>query len=267
MSSPEWGPSDAVGAYDAVVTQVTTGGRDSKVAWKVVNSSVLGQFRVERSDDGGRTWQERGTCSGTPLSLLADPSDPDRVHVSFSRSDKSGLYTTDDGGASWRVLYQGHGYNAMAVDPGKASRLWLGGSDGLFRSDDGGVTVTKVAGGLVSAIEIDGSRLLVGGNGIRISTDGGHTFRTADTGGLPTHVTDLQRVGQALYAASGRYTSSGLLKNGRGVLRSTDGGLTWDNISTGLECTDATSLAADLNGKALYVGTVNSGVHRLDLRN
>lgn len=266
VSSPEWGPSDAVGAYDDVVTQVTAGGKGSGVAWKVVNSSVLGQFHVERSYDGGRTWQERGTYSGTPLSLLADPADGDRVYVSFSRSGKSGLYTTDDGGVSWRVLYQDHGYGALAADPAKAGRLWLGGSDGLFRSDDGGLTVTKVADGLVSTIEPDGGRLLVGGNGIRLSTDGGRTFRAADTGGLPTRVTDLQRVGQVLYAASGRFTSSGLLKNGRGVLRSTDGGLTWDNISGGLECTDAVSLAADPNGKALYVGTVNGGVHRLDLR-
>ncbi|MPY32941.1 S8 family serine peptidase [Streptomyces adustus] len=266
VSSPEWGPSDAPGAYDSVVTQVTSGGKGSKVAWKVVNSSVTGEFHVERSDDGGRTWQERGTYSGAPLSLLADPADADRVYVSFSRFDKSGLYTTDDGGSSWRVLYQSRGYSALAADPAKSGRLWLGGPDGLFRSDDGGATVTKVADGLVSAIELDGSRLLVGGNGIRLSTDAGRTFRTADTGGLPTRVMDLQRVGRTLYAASGRYSSSGLLKNGRGVLRSTDGGVTWDNISGGLECTDVTSLAADPNGKTLYVGTVNGGVHRLDLR-
>src|SRR5262249_48075746 len=52
--------------------------------------------------------------------------------------------------------------------------------------DDGGATVTKVLDGRASAIALDGSRLVVGGDTVRISTDGGRTFTTRDTrGGAP----------------------------------------------------------------------------------
>ncbi|WP_206969835.1 hypothetical protein [Streptomyces beijiangensis] len=52
-------------------------------------------------------------------------------------------------------------------------------------------------------------------------------------------------------------------RGGRGVLRSTDGGRSWHNVSTGLQNTNATSLAAA--GGWLYVGTVQGGVHRMKL--
>jgi photosystem II stability/assembly factor-like uncharacterized protein len=71
------------------------------------------------------------------------------------------------------------------------------------------------------------------------------------------------QVGSTLYAATSSYWESALPRGGRGVLRSTDGGRSWQNISTGLQNLNVTSLAAD--GGRLYVGTVQGGVHRLKL--
>lgn len=128
------------------------------------------------------------------------------------------------------------------------------------------MTVTKVTDGPVTAIALDGRRLVIGGDSVRVSTDGGRTFRTADTGTLAIHVSDLLRVKDTWYAATTGSGASGLLQGGRGVLRSTDGGRSWQNISSGLQNTDTTKLAASPDGRSLYVGTVDGGVHRLDLR-
>ncbi|MGW6394199.1 hypothetical protein ACWFR1_27705 [Streptomyces sp. NPDC055103] len=49
------------------------------------------------------------------------------------------------------------------------------------------------------------------------------------------------------------------------MLRSTDGGLTWRNISRGMPNTDALSLAASADGRYLVAGVDQGGVHRLEL--
>ena len=56
------------------------------------------------------------------------------------------------GGATWKVLHQSRIYDTLVADPGRRGRMWLGAADGLYRSDDGGATVTKVTDGPVGAI-------------------------------------------------------------------------------------------------------------------
>lgn len=266
VAGPEWGASGGEGTVGNAVPLLAVDPRHPAVVWKV-RTSAFGSFDVDRSADHGATWTTMSSYSEVPTALLVDPADSDRVYVSFKRLSGPGLYTTTDGGKTWRVLHHDTAFTSLAGDPRDPRRLWLGAADGLYRSDDGGVTVTKVAEGLVSAIERDGSRLIVGGDGVRVSSDGGKSFRTADVGGLPTRVSDVLRAGGALYAATTPYRANGLLKSGRGVLRSTDNGRTWTNVSSGLQDTDATKLAAGPDGHTLYVGTVDGGVHRMRIPN
>ncbi|GGT44484.1 S8 family serine peptidase [Streptomyces atratus] len=265
VASPEWGQSGGEGRRGVTVPQLAVSAKDPKVIWKV-RRTAFGSFTVERSGNGGATWEKRGSSAEVPTALLVHPADPNRVMVSFRSLLGQGLFATSDGGATWKNLYHERSFDTIAGDPANPLRLWLGNTAGLYRSDDGGVTVTKVADGPVTAIDLDGRRLVVGGESIRVSTDGGRTFRTADTGALAIHVSDLLQVEDTLYAATTRSGASGLLQGGRGVLRSTDHGLSWHNISTGLQNTDTTKLAASPDGRMLYVGTVDGGVHRLDLR-
>ncbi|WP_406841646.1 S8 family serine peptidase (plasmid) [Streptomyces sp. AHU1] len=260
----EWGRSGGEGHTGVGVPKVAISASRPTTVWRVTTLAD-GTFTVDRSEDAGRTWQVRGQYAQKPLALTVDATDPDRVYVAFVNIDHVGLYTTDNGGASWHTRYHKTSFTVLAADPGKPGQLWLGNENGLYHSDDAGVTVSKVADGPVYSITSDGSRLLLGGDGIRVSADHGRTFRTADTGGLPAHIFDVVRAGRALYAASGPYSTSGLIKNGRGVLRSDDNGLTWRNVSAGLQCSDVVSLAAAPDGTALYAGTVNGGVHRLAL--
>ncbi|MFJ6940470.1 S8 family serine peptidase [Streptomyces sp. NPDC101132] len=265
VAGPEWGRSGAEGMTGRHTSHLAVSPRDTRVVWQV-RRTATGLFEVSRSTDAGRSWKVKGTSSEVPTSILVHPADPDRVSVGFRSILGDGLFATTDGGRTWKNLFHERSFDALAGDPRDPRRLWLGNASGLYRSDDGGVTKTKVADGPVSAIATDGRRLVVGGTSVRVSTDGGRTFRTADTGPLALHVSDLLRVGDVLYAATAGSRASGLVQGGRGVLRSTDNGLTWENISTGLQNTDTTELAASPDGRALYVGTVDGGVHRLKLR-
>ncbi|WP_078944673.1 S8 family serine peptidase [Streptomyces flavochromogenes] len=265
VAGPEWGQSGAEGRTGLLTSHIAVSPKDTKVVWQV-RRTATGLFEVSRSGDAGRTRQVKGTSSEVPTSLLVHPADPNRVAISFRSIFGDGLFATSDGGKTWKNLFHERSFDAMAGDPRDPRRLWLGNASGLYRSDDGGVTKTKVAEGPVSAIVMDGRRLVVGGSSVRISTDDGKTFRTADTGPLAVHVADLLRVGGALYAATAGSKESGLVQGGRGVLRSTDNGLTWENISSGLQNTDTTRLAAAPDGRTLYVGSVDGGVHRLKLR-
>lgn len=265
VASPEWGAGEHEGTTGTQVSAIQAYARDSRIVWRTFES--LAGLSVQKSTDGGRSWQEKGQLDGSALALLVDPRDPDRVAVSYARPDGVGVYTTTDGGAHWKGLHQQDRFRALAADPGKRGRIWLGGYGGLFYSDDFGRTLTKAADGEVSALGTDGSRLIVGGTTLRWSSDGGRTFHTADTGGLRIQVSGVVEAGAALYAGTtGRWVIGEVPYGARGVLKSTDGGRTWRNVSGTLQNTDVLSLAAGPDGRSLYVGTRLGGVHRLTLR-
>ncbi|MEU3862820.1 S8 family serine peptidase [Streptomyces sp. NPDC028722] len=263
VSGAEWGTTGGEGMIGVETRLLQASAKDSRVVWRV-RTGAWDDFHLERSGDAGATWQEKGASNGSVYALTVHPADPDRVYVSYSNLLGRGLFSTEDGGATWKNLLHGRTYfTAVAGDPKNPDRLWLGAPDGLYRSDNAGDDITKVAEGRVDTIEFTGRKILTGGDSIRVSTDGGKTFRRADTGRLSLRVADIQAVGETLYAATTGYWDVALPRGGRGVLRSTDGGRSWHNISTGLQNLSATSLATA--GGWLYVGTVEGGVHRLKL--
>jgi photosystem II stability/assembly factor-like uncharacterized protein len=135
-----------------------------------VRSSSFGDG-VYRSDDGGTTWRKMGLEGSRHVGrILIHPQDPDVVFVAamgslWGPNPERGLFRTTDGGASWtQVLGMSDqtGVVEVQMDPRnpdvlfaatfqRERRQWsmLGGGreGGLFRSEDGGESWTRVEGG------------------------------------------------------------------------------------------------------------------------
>ncbi|MGW0435811.1 S8 family serine peptidase [Micromonospora sp. NPDC003197] len=266
----EWGSSAGEGRVGHTVRGLAAAPDDPRTVWKLYMNGFYGT-RLVRSNDAGDTWSDVLQSDLTPSGLLVHPADPRQLFISYRDIKGAGLFVTRDGGTSWKKIDHRAMYTAMAGDPQNPKRVWLGDQTGLWRSDDGGVTRVKVLDGPVTAIHLDGRRMVVGGAEIRVSTDGGRRFTTAHQlgagqHGLPMRVSQVIEVGGVLYAGTTAYSEAGLLKGGRGVLFSVDGGRSWLNMGGGLPDPSVRSLAASPDGRWLFAGTESGGVYRLPIR-
>jgi photosystem II stability/assembly factor-like uncharacterized protein len=151
--------------------------------WVSQGTSWFGQL-IQRSDDGGRTWEpvgnqfayEGGTGThlwydGTPhpwefarvWHLEPSLTDPDTVYAGV---EDAGLFRTSDGGRSWHELpglrrhesaggwQPGAGglcLHTILLDPSNPARLFIAiSSAGAFRSDDAGAAWKPINRGLRS---------------------------------------------------------------------------------------------------------------------
>ncbi|MER7177353.1 S8 family serine peptidase [Streptomyces mesophilus] len=258
-AEPDWGQGEFEGSTGAGFPLMQASG---KTVWRVLDG--LFGSSLQRSTDGGTTWEDRGQLDGDLTSLLVDAEDPDKVTVGYANRRAGGVYTTTDGGENWASYNHKLYVGALAQKPG-SDRLWLGGPLGLWYSDDGGRTLKKADDKETTAIAFEGSRIIAGGPDLRHSSDGGRTFRTGDSGGLRMKVSDIVEIDGDLYAGTQSRWDWGNPFGGRGVLKSEDGGRTWDSLARGMQNTDVQSLVADPSGKALYAGTYEGGVLRLTL--
>jgi photosystem II stability/assembly factor-like uncharacterized protein len=132
-------------------------------------SITFGGTGVFRSDDGGETWKRRGLgASGTTGRIVTHPTDPRTIYVAaggdlFNPGGDRGIYRSTTGGASWkRVLAPETPFTGgadLVMDPSNPDRLYAamwdhrrepdvrtygGVGSGLFRTDDGGDTWTRL---------------------------------------------------------------------------------------------------------------------------
>ncbi|WP_162605240.1 S8 family serine peptidase [Jiangella ureilytica] len=264
----EWGLSGYEAYVGTRIGQLAVDPQDPQTVWKI-RKDALSQFWVYRSGDGGREWELRGRTYEVPLDLVVGTADSGTVAVSFWSLGGTGLYVTRDGGTVWRKFFHDQLFWSVATDPATPERLWLASDDGLYRSDDFGITAEKVVDGRYTTVAVHGDRVIAAGPAIRVSDDGGATWHDADTGGLPMLVGDLvvsPSDPDVWYAATGSFDANGLIKGGRGVLRSTDGGRSWTNVSGGLQNLSVVSLEISPDGRWLYAGTQLGGVHRVRTR-
>lgn len=167
-----------------------------------------------RSVDGGASWTRR--VSGLPhanvRAIAAHPTQADTVYAALgpSGSTPGGVYVSTNGGGAWGLVDTGlpqdtssntgftSGFEAVAIDPGDAGRLftadtsWL--SRGVYRSVNGGAW-TKANAGNPS------------------------TFYPA--GFSPNVLTVSSHDGDVLFAG-----------NSESVTRSVDGGATWSDVTS-----------------------------------
>src|SRR5579859_7176251 len=183
---------------------------------------------VWKSDDYGRTWlpifDDQPTQSIGAIAVA--PSDPNIVYVAsgegLQRPDLSvgnGIYKSTDAGKTWTHLglREGQQIPALAVDPSNPNRLFaavLGhpygpnAERGIFRSEDGGQTWTKVL------------------------------YKDDRTGGSSVVIDPKDP--KVVYASLWQETlgpwedKNSYSGTGGGLFKSTDGGATWKQLTDGL---------------------------------
>jgi photosystem II stability/assembly factor-like uncharacterized protein len=187
-------------------------------------SLSYGGSGVYRSTDRAQTWQQVGLENTHRVSeIVVHPTNPNVIFVAatghlFSPGGDRGLYRSTDGGNTWQLILAGDtpttGASDIAINPANPQRMYVtmwdhlrqpnlrtygGIGSGIYRSDDGGNTWTRlgVAHGLPApgpnigrigialapsnpsqlyAIYIDASGDFAGDGGFFVSTNGGDTW-------------------------------------------------------------------------------------------
>ncbi len=183
------------------------------------------------------TWEQLPFApAGDVLDLATSAADPDRV---YAVSSVNGVYRSDDGGASWspldteitHVLAQAL---ALRDDPD----VVLHSSGPLYRSDNGGyrweptgLGTTETSGYVRGLVELDDGVLAVDGSSVIYrSTDGGLSWSTWSRPDFGRHSNPYELDEDHFFLqASGDVVL--VARQGRGVWRSADRGLTWDPVT------------------------------------
>lgn len=219
-------------------------------------STLRGTFKT--SD--GTHWLPILPVSTTALAV--DPRTPSVVYVADRDDDGWGgvVWRSADGGQTWEAPVPLPGIDSprrLAVDA-EGTVYLIDSYKAVAISRDGGTTWTRaeVEHPLTHALAVDGSRpgrLCAGAyRGVQCSTDGGATWTfLAFGGGDADEAADVNAIAfhpdEAALIFAGTYES--------GLLRTRDGGQSWERIDTGLPAGAMRSLAVDARTGVVFVGT------------
>jgi uncharacterized protein (TIGR03437 family) len=257
---------------------------------------VATAFGPYKSIDSGATWVQLFATVNNPLlsnrlnadAIAVDPLDPSTVY--FVRGP-SGFYKSTDGGQSWSATLT-LGYTlggdenhpqALAIDPVKTNVIYsvaypTSGGPVILKSTDAGATFAPTThlpapsddpsqdGVSVAAITMDPSH-----SGVLYAVGADYVFKTTDFGNTWTQIASEKTTGaeitsvyvdpshgQTLYAVSNP-GSCGPKFFICGLLKTSDGGNTWNQLS-GLPSNNVFSVAIEPNSGAIYVDATVTGL-------
>lgn len=231
-----------------------------------------------KSVDGAQTFveQNNGLNNTNIGSIVLHPEAVDRVYVVTS----TGVFVSRDGANTWTAWNQGDDFTQsqqfqdLVVLPGDPETVLLASNRGVWRRrvsdpawapaspDLEGRSITVLArhpdGRRVFAAALrDGNTLL--GGGLFVSEDAGAVWTRWDRNDRLSR----EWIRQVWFDPGGRLAYAATSTSG--VLRSMDGGLTWDRRDGGLPTPDVRTIAVDSRRpERLYVGTYGHGVFRSD---
>jgi uncharacterized protein (TIGR03437 family) len=241
-----------------------------------------------RSDDGGVTWTnltayKGGSILGDGLADLAvSPRDPDEVAVASS----TGVWRSMDGGLTWTGMNQflpnlpsGHlqavpnGARGvrLALAGGVAEIEWAPGektawrpvdSADLERENNTKAALSQLLKHSITAIATAKDYIYTGDSEgrLQVSPDAGASwpqqFKLADLGAVESIWVDVNDPRVAVAVLSARPAGAQSQSKPTYVLRTMNGGIFWDDITSNLpETAAAHGVAADRASGAVYIGT------------
>jgi photosystem II stability/assembly factor-like uncharacterized protein len=221
-------------------------------------------------------------------SLAIDPASPSTLYAltvgnSMGSQISPGLFKSVDGGGSWRAIGTADGVTSLAIDPTNSTTLYAGTSLGVVKSTNAGASWVNAGNnlpsGTVSRLLIDPSTpstlyalisninpsFGLGANQSAIfkTTDGGNSWTAVNTGFPPSaYISVLALAPSApstVYAFAPAFdpTQSGGPLIG-GLLKSTDGGQSWNTLNTLPGGAFVSYLAIDPISSSTLYAVVNS---------
>ena len=211
----------------------------------------------------GVTWQPLGAreANQAPFAIL------DTGSSLVMTSNPHGITRSDDGGLTWRPSNRGfsdHDIRDVALAGGviyaapfSASSLFATPNGGATWASFGPLSESPVMSVAVSALDPNWIYVGTGGSDVRVSTDGGATWRTTFSGGGTIHQVVVDPVNPAVaYAMAKGYAAFG----------TSNGGTTWRDITrtfTMATTMAMTNLAVDPNDSSvLYLAAEKAYVSR-----
>lgn len=236
------------------------------------------EYAVSKSMDGGATWYD--IKGGFPDNIwingtVIDPINTNRLYAYSDGGDISpgdGVFLSMDGGLNWSAVNNGltnTNIQDLAIDPQNPFILYAGTYEGgVFKTTDGGQNWSPANNGLPNgsvafslAVDPDSTDILYVGLYVGSAGNEKGVYKSINGGANWTQLTD---------AWAGRITidpaDTDILYGATwtdGVYRSTDGGVTWQTMNTGLTTPSIRCMAIDpLFTNILYTGTDGGGVFK-----
>jgi photosystem II stability/assembly factor-like uncharacterized protein len=221
-----------------------------------------------KTGDAGKTWVsiKQGIIEDSDVfSIIVDPKQPSVVYASAC----SGIYKSEDGGGTFvkapGIPSEARRTRVLLQDPSHPETVYAGTTEGLYRTFDAGKYWVQTTGAdlIVNDVYVDPGNskhvlLATDREGVWVSDDGGDSFAPSNKGFSARQIT--------AYASDAEHPAVvyvGVVndKQWGGVFVSKTGGLSWSQLSNGLDGNDVFSLAQAPDGTML-AGT-GHGIYRL----
>jgi len=233
---------------------------------------------IFKTTDGGEVWAFLETSDSAYDISSRLVIDPANTQVAY-RILSDGIYKTTDGGLTWVKSLDHLMAWELVIDPYNTQVVYAATWQGIFKTTDGGKTWSKPVSSadlVVDAIGIShmDSNVLYAGTttGVYKTEDAGTTWdrlsvcidNVEDYAGRDVipGVTCLEPSIHSI-TIDPKNTQVVYLMAEKGVLRSSDGGMSWQTIGGAFANTYLRALAIDYIRQTIYVGTSNRGVYNI----
>ncbi len=213
---------------------------------------------VYASRDGGRGWSRLGAPSaGSPVNALyVLPESSGQVLVAGTTE---GLFLSEDGGAQWQAVCSDLG---AVLSLGGAQQMVVAGSydSGVWQSEDGGRSWQSVSQGLAAR---GLAKLIASGDSFFALGPNEGLWRSHDYGGTWCKLESLgAHLPLSTFAVAGADGEEVLLVSSvmSGLLRSTDGGATWQVVQEGSDVLALLVAPAGSGDKRAWAATATGEV-------